>query len=403
MNKTFEILEKIEQTKGTNAKLELLSQLKDNEFSKWYFETSLNPYLTYGMDEILVRDIHLSSITFENLVEARKQLIERTKSGNSAKMLVSFLCHSSDMVANKWIKRMWLKDLRIGLAEKNINKVFKKLIPEFSLMLCDKMNDKIKLDSSWIVQYKFDGLRCVFIVENGKFIKAMSRNGKELYNINHIGEELAKLFENGVLDGEIYGKDWNETASVVRSAKTAKTSKDIKFYIFDYIFLEEYKRAEGKITLRERMKILENKIPKDFQNIIRVESCYIRDNEDAWSKADFYLKLGYEGAVVKQLDSVYEFGRSKKWLKLKFEDTWDLQIIKYEEGEGKYVGMLGAFICDLKGIEVRVGGGYTDEQRKEFWKEKDNMLGKTIEVKAQEKTKDGSLRFPVFVRERIDK
>jgi hypothetical protein len=31
------------------------------------------------------------------------------------------------------------------------------------------------------------------------------------------------------------------------------------------------------------------------------------------------------------------------------------------------------------------------------------MLGSTIEVKCQEKTKDGSLRFPIFLRLREDK
>ena len=50
-----------------------------------------------------------------------------------------------------------------------------------------------------------------------------------------------------------------------------------------------------------------------------------------------------------------------------------------------------------------MGYGYSDELRVKFWNEKEEMIGKVLEVECQEVTKDGSLRFPVYIRVRTDK
>jgi DNA ligase-1 len=53
-----------------------------------------------------------------------------------------------------------------------------------------------------------------------------------------------------------------------------------------------------------------------------------------------------------------------------------------------------------KGYIVRVGSGFSIEQRKEFYQDPNKILGKIIEVQYFEETKnqDGglSLRFPTF-------
>ena len=61
--------------------------------------------------------------------------------------------------------------------------------------------------------------------------------------------------------------------------------------------------------------------------------------------------------------------------------------------------MVGSLVVDYKGTKVSVGTGFTDEQRVEFYKDTPEI----IEVNYQEVTKDGSLRFPSFVRIREDK
>ena len=81
--------------------------------------------------------------------------------------------------------------------------------------------------------------------------------------------------------------------------------------------------------------------------------------------------------------------------------------IGFEEGTGKYVDMLGAFICEYKGGQVKVGSGLTDEQRIEVWRNSRNYENLIIEVSYFEETKDStgklSLRFPTFKDFRFDK
>jgi DNA ligase 1 len=69
------------------------------------------------------------------------------------------------------------------------------------------------------------------------------------------------------------------------------------------------------------------------------------------------------------------------------------------EGTGKYEGMMGGLtviqdnnkICD-------VGSGFTDEDRKWMWENKDQVIGRIAEVSFQEMTNDDIMRFPIFKR-----
>ena len=83
--------------------------------------------------------------------------------------------------------------------------------------------------------------------------------------------------------------------------------------------------------------------------------------------------------------------------------TIDVQCIDVFEGEGKNVGMLGGIIVDVNGVMCRVGSGFTDDEKRYYWKNKNEIVGKIVEIQYQQKTNDGSLRFPVFLRVRDDK
>ena len=58
-------------------------------------------------------------------------------------------------------------------------------------------------------------------------------------------------------------------------------------------------------------------------------------------------------------------------------------------------------IDEDKKFKTNVGSGFTDLQRKEFWEDKDKLIGQIIEIRADSisKSQDGenwSLRFPRF-------
>ena len=119
------------------------------------------------------------------------------------------------------------------------------------------------------------------------------------------------------------------------------------------------------------------------------------------------VKEDKEGLMV-NLDVPYKRKRHNGILKVKQFYTMDLPIIECKEGTGRLAGTLGAFILDYQGNPVRVGSGFSDEQRAEFWSRRNELLGTLCEVKYKEvssdkKTKAHSLQFPIFVMLRTDK
>ena len=114
-----------------------------------------------------------------------------------------------------------------------------------------------------------------------------------------------------------------------------------------------------------------------------------------------------EGLML-NTDVPYKRTRHKGILKIKRFYTMDLKIVGYEEGTGRLEGTLGALVLEYKGNTVKVGSGFTDEQRTELWNNREDIIGALCEVKYKEISSDKntgleSLQFPVFVQMRFDK
>ena len=116
-----------------------------------------------------------------------------------------------------------------------------------------------------------------------------------------------------------------------------------------------------------------------------------------------YITEGYEGAIVKQENGLYLDSRTWDWMKLKNTETADCPVVDVFEGEGKYIGMAGGLVVNFNGKTVRVGSGLNDSQRMYWWDDKDEIIGRTVEVAFQEVTPDGSLRHPRLKGVRGDK
>ena len=104
----------------------------------------------------------------------------------------------------------------------------------------------------------------------------------------------------------------------------------------------------------------------------------------------------------------YEFKRTTGLIKIKSFHEVDLRCLEVHEGEGKYIGTLGAITVNYKGNKVQVGSGFTDEQRKYYWENQEQILDKIVTVKYKEESKNKdndllSLQFPVFMEVRTDK
>jgi ATP-dependent DNA ligase len=134
-----------------------------------------------------------------------------------------------------------------------------------------------------------------------------------------------------------------------------------------------------------------------------VASMAIGRHKAAWSA--LVERGGAEGLVFRNTRHTYlggVIGRVKKTF------TMDYVVMGVERGQGRHAKRAGAVICGLyegrKLVEkVRVGGGWTDEQRDELFADPKAFIGRVLEVKGWQVFESGALRHPTAVRWRDDK
>lgn len=126
------------------------------------------------------------------------------------------------------------------------------------------------------------------------------------------------------------------------------------------------------------------------------------------------LEEGYEGGMIKRLDSTYvPGGRTDAWLKVKRFSTADFFIIGSTPGKGRNEGKVGSlkvaytgddgkpvYVADVRGFDDKTCEWLTDPETGDV---KAEHVGKVLEVMGQARTKNERIRHPHFVRWREDK
>ena len=222
---------------------------------------------------------------------------------------------------------------------------------------------------------------------------------------------------NCMLDGELIRINKNNlpsdenfrlTTEIVNSKSDDKTG--LEFVLFDVTPLSSYYDKECDMDYHHRMILLSQLIPRT-NKFIRIVPMYgVTDDINViYNTLASVTSQGQEGLMLNTITGKYRFGkRSKDLLKVKAMQTCDIKCIAVEEGEGKYAGTLGKIVCDYKGFTLRVGSGFTDDERKFYWENQDKIIDQIVEIQYFEESKDKktgdlSLRFPVFKRIRDDK
>jgi ATP-dependent DNA ligase len=434
MSKTvIDILEELEATAGSNAKKEVLQLNHGNELLKRAFVAAQDPYTVYYVNKFkappaLAKQIVDDDKAMTALLDVvLPQLSSREVTGNAAKELLWMVYQLLDERQQKWYTRIILKNLRVGVQESTVNKVWPGLVRSFSVALAQTLKSEFtrgegikildKVSYPVRVEPKLDGLRCIAVKQNGE-VTFYTRNGTVLESMPKIKAALeAAKYDNIVLDGEGMAADWNESASVMMS-KTQKDDSNLYYNVFDAMPLADWVAQETALTYAERCKIANEVVLAcvDFaQNAtprVRLVPNITANNEDEL-KAFFArcMNDGYEGVMLKRMDTPYEWDRSKNILKLKPCVTYEGVIVGHYEGRRgtKREGQFGGFEVLLpNGIITRVGGGFNDADRAQIQLDgPDSWVGRIVECEAQPDpltkdglTEDGKMRFPVYNRTR---
>ncbi len=247
---------------------------------------------------------------------------------------------------------------------------------------------------------KLDGMRCV-VKADGMW----SRTGKPVVSSPHIFESLKPIFDlhpNLVIDGELYADkladNFDEIMGYVKHTKPTpedliECEKHIEFHVYDYDDELKYPLSERKVRLKDFYRL------EDYK-YVKIVPTYVLNNEiEVDSKLLEYVELGYEGQILRVLNSLYENKRTKNLLKHKQWITDEFIIVDVLEGEGKLANKAGTFqVKTKKGVITDVSINGTHDYLADLWIRKTELIGKEVTVRYWDETKDGSLRFAKVIQ-----
>ena len=394
-------------TKGTNAKMDYVKQNMVNKTIVKLLEMTFNPYVSFNVVKVpktKKTEQAPPDDVWNEFIRVATICAKREKTGNAAIELMQSVFQRASKEQERWMRKILKKSLAIGISVKSLNKIQPGFIPTFEVSLAQKFDMKRVKSDEVYVEPKLDGIRCLAIVDRGE-AKLFTRAGKQITNFDStVGVELAQL-RDGCYDGEIMSVDFRELMRQV-NRKEDKDISQVYFAVFDYINLKEWHAKKSKTQCAVRKEQIKNQLSTvgKFKYLRMVRFKTIEATEENFKKEhDYWVSKGEEGIMIKDISAPYEFKRDWSVMKYKAFFDVDVRIKGLLEGTGKHQGKLGSFVIDYKGKEVRVGSGLTDSLREELWIDRVKHIGRLIEVRYQEETPDGSLRFPTFVCFRNDK
>lgn len=425
-----EFVKEITSSNSKKFKQTVLQKYKDDFVVKQYLKIAFDPYVTHN---ISTKKLHkkLSTPLTPNLTMLMNpfeffRYLEHHCTGSDADIAACQLNlnlvaeQSSELAA--LFEKLICKDLSIGVDAKSINAVMPDLIPTFNVQLAQKYFEKPeKLKGKYFaLTTKIDGGRIIAIRETDG-VSFFTRAGQRYEGLVDLEREMLETFPEGtVLDGEITILDDKGIPSKEAYKKAMKITRSdgekhgLKMKCFDAMSLEEWKAQKCTHDYIERRLLLEGLFkygPSHGAHTyfeILPELYRGEDTSKVLEYLDEALANQEEGVMINICDAPYEFGRTWNLMKVKKMNTLDLEIIGFEEGEGRLAGTLGAILVRYKdGNTVKVGSGFSDELRKHIWSDPNSFIYRVAEIQFFEETtnKDGgkSLRFPVFKDIRYDK
>jgi DNA ligase 4 len=371
----------------------------DGDFASvayFVFKNRCKDNLTMSIEQI---NHHLDNISINNA---------KGKEGNTeVNRSIHELIVNLSAIQLKWLIRIILKDLKIGIKEhtifeafhsdaydlynctsslekvcellgdpsKKLNEVSVSLFAPCRPMLSEKA-EPIKIEEllsgkEFYIETKFDGERFQ-LHKNGKEFKYFSRNGNDYtdtFGANSLSGKLTQYISNSfkkevdkvILDGEMCG--YNSVDKILlskgdtfdvksMSAASLLDNHQICFCAFDILMFNN--EILTNKSLKERIGYLE-KVFDPVEGRLELSARQLASrNQQVADALNDAIDSRLEGIVVKDPDSVYAPNkRNAGWFKVKpdymlgLNDDLDLLIIGGYYGSGRRKGLLSHFLLGV--------------------------------------------------------
>lgn len=410
----------IQASNSKKYKQEVLKKFKDDKVIQRYLKIAFDPYTVYGISYKKLSTQIRSASNYIPKTNSVFELFDYLAVHNTGTFDDILECCNAleavaayDLESSYILTKLICKDLSIGVEAKTINKEIPDLIPIFSVQLANKYFDKPEYvnGKTFAITTKIDGGRIIALKENGQ-VSFYTRAGQKYEGLVDLEDEMSRLIpDNTCLDGEITLLDrgnlsskeaYKQTMKIVRQT-TNPEKHGLKMLVFDCMTAEEFRTQNCKFTYLVRRTDTEKLFSYDNFKYFELLPILYRgsDTSKIIELLEEEVANGEEGIMINICDALYDFKRTNNLLKVKKFDSLDLEVVGLEEGSGRLTGTLGAIHVRYKGGNiVKVGSGFSDEERKLYWSQPELIMNKVVEIKFFEETtnsdKTYSLRFPTW-------
>lgn len=277
--------------------------------------------------------------------------------------------------------------------------------------------EKVDLDHlsfPYLASPKYDGFRCVVLPDAGPCTRSL----KPVPNVYVRG----KLAEMGLthLDGELltYTGGKVDDFNVVQSKLSSRQGMpDFRFMVFDHF-------GAPNLPFMARQTYANDVVEAvgDSTRVQLVPQTPVKDLDELLAQEEDALAAGWEGLMLRSLDGRYKFGRStaREGILLKVKRTEDDEgvVVGFEERRSNQneattsalgytersshranmvpCGDLGALTLEWRGVTFDVGTGFTAEDRRRYWGQRDDLRGRLVTFGYQGVGSNKRPRFPRF-------
>jgi len=417
LNKIQEFVDAQNSTNSNTDKLNVLKEYANDPIIRKVLEYTYNTFKQYYVTSETCKkrsDLVAPENVYNDLFSLLDDLSIRYITGHTAIQAVNAFIgaypESEELIFN-----IIDRNLKTRATTSMINTVIPDLIPTFDVALAkaydEKTQKKVKWSDGWFVSRKLDGCRCVCIIDGQGEPRFYSRVGNEFLTLDNLKPSIRQLgLINTVLDGEICmidEKGNEDFTSIMKEIKRKDhTIEQPHYYIFDHLTIKEFESKVSTTKFGQRIANIESIVPNDLKGVSVLDQFMCADDMFV-SLLEHSKNEGWEGLMLRK-NTTYKGKRSDEVLKVKSFIDAEYYVLDVENDVNRVIVdgaevselMLKNIIIEHKGNRVQVGSGFSHEQRRHYFNNPDQIIGKQVTIQYFEETTNqngtNSLRFPVI-------
>lgn len=265
-------------------------------------------------------------------------------------------------------------------------------------------------------QYKINGLRCIITAytQNDMFkpirLRFQSREGIIWNTLENLSDYLLSIIPANIirdmingyvaLDGEIYlpGYTINQITHFVKDANCVE-NKLLQFWCYD-IMMEGNQAHRNMYRYHIKKPTSFNSIKEHYNNkerLIILHNKYITNDNEAIDARNHFINLGFEGLILRNAKTNYQYGRRRANYMEKFKDAAEGDFIIldiYKEKKRDLPILLCKNDINDEKFETRLSVSHIVQREVLF--DSQSYIGRTVHIEYGERS--GVARVPFHIK-----